>query len=185
MEYIMKTLKELIIERSFKKTDTPSIPLSSGIMSCFYFNMKKVTYYPAGQVMIGEALYNKIKEIGIHPVAIGGLTMGADPVAIATSFTSELKKDPIEAFSIRKEPKEHGMKLQIEGNVKEGDPVVIIDDVVTTGASTIKAINIAREHGLNVLAAIVLVDRCEENGRQNIEATGIPVYSIFKVTDFI
>jgi orotate phosphoribosyltransferase len=181
----MKTLKELIIERSFKKTDSPTIPLSSGKMSCFYFNMKKVTYYPAGQVLIGEAVYNKIKEIGMSPSAIGGLTMGADPVAVATSFTSELKKDPIDAFSIRKEPKEHGMKLQIEGNVKEGDSVIIIDDVVTTGASTIKAISIAREHGLNILAAIILVDRCEENGRQNIEATGIPVYSVFTVNDFV
>lgn len=181
----MKTLKELIVERSFKKTDTPSIPLSSGKMSCFYFNMKKVTYYPAGQLLIGEAVYNKIMELGLNPHAIGGLTMGADPVAVSTSFTSGLKGNPIEAFSIRKEPKEHGMKLQIEGNVQSGDSVIILDDVVTTGASTIKAINIARDHGLNILAAIILVDRCEENGRQKIETTGIPVYSIFTVNDFM
>jgi orotate phosphoribosyltransferase len=111
--------------------------------------------------------------------------MGADPVAISTSFTSALEGNPIEAFSIRKEPKEYGMKLQIEGNVQQGDSVIIMDDVVTTGASTVKAIRIAREHGLNILAAIVLVDRCEENGRQNIEATGIPMYSIFTVSDFM
>ncbi len=185
MESTMKILKELIIERSFKKTDTPSILLSSGKMSCFYFNMKKVTYYPAGQVLIGKAVYNKIIELGLSPDAIGGLTMGADPVAISTSFTSALEGNPIEAFSIRKEPKEYGMKLQIEGNVQQGDSVIIIDDVVTTGASTVKAIRIAREHGLNILAAIVLVDRCEENGRQNIEATGIPMYSLFTVSDFM
>lgn len=181
----MKTLKELIIEKSFKKTDTPSIPLSSGKMSCFYFNMKKVTYYPAGVMLIGEAIYNKIMELGLAPVAVGGETMGADPVAVATSFTSQLKGNPIEAFSIRKEPKKHGMKLQLEGSVHDGDPVIILDDVVTTGASTIRAINVAKDHGLNVLAAIVLVDRCEENGMQNIAATGVPAYSIFTVDDFI
>jgi len=181
----MKTLRELIIERSFKKTDIPTFPLSSGKMSCFYFDMKKVTYFPRGQVLIGAAVYDKIMELGLKPMAIGGETMGADPVAVATSFTSGLRENPIEAFSIRKEPKKHGMKLQIEGNVKEGDAVVILDDVVTTGASTIRAIKIAREHGLNILAAIVLVDRCEENGIQNIAATGVPVYSIFKVTDFV
>ncbi len=181
----MDTLKQLIIERSFKQTDTPSIRLSSGKMSRFYFNMKKVTYYPEGQFLIGEKVFDKIQELGLSPKAVGGLTMGADPVAIATSFTSFLRKKPIEAFSIRKEPKEHGMKLQIEGDVAADAPVIILEDVVTTGKSTIQAIRIAREHGLNILCAIVLVDRCEENGRQNIEALGVPVHAIFTVKDFL
>lgn len=181
----MNKLKELIRQRSFKKTDTPSIPLSSGKMSCFYFNLKKVSYYPEGLVLIGKAVFDRIQELGLSPKAIGGLTMGADPVAVAVSFTSFLEKKPIEAFSVRKEPKEHGMKLQIEGDVKEGDSVIILDDVVTTGKSTIKAIQVARDHGLNVLCAIVLVDRCEENGKQNIEDTGVNLYSIFTVNDFM
>ncbi len=181
----MNKLMELIRQRSFKKTETPSIPLSSGKMSCFYFNLKKVSYYPEGLVLIGKAVFDRIQELGLSPKATGGLTMGADPVAIAVSFTSFLEKKPIEAFSVRKEPKEHGMKLQIEGDVKEGDSVIILDDVVTTGKSTIKAIRVARDHGLNVLCAIVLVDRCEENGKQNIEATGVKLYSIFTVNDFM
>lgn len=73
----MDRLKSLIIERAFKKTETPTIPLSSGKMSCFYFNMKQVTYYPLGQVLIGEAVFNKIMELGLQPTAIGGETMGA------------------------------------------------------------------------------------------------------------
>ncbi len=168
-------LKHLIKTRSFKMSDTPSIRLSSGKMSHFYFNLKKVTYYPEGQVLIGDVIYNKIQDLQFKPKGIGGLTMGADPIAISVAFSSYLKQNPIEAFSIRKEPKGYGMGLQLEGNVEKGDDVIIIDDVVTTGNSTIKAIRIAREQGLNILCAIVLVDRCEENGRQHIEAENIPV----------
>jgi len=180
----MNKLKNLIKTRCFKQTDTPSFSLVSGKKSCFYFNMKKVTYFPEGEFLTGQAVYDKIQELGLKPKAIGGLTMGADPIAVAVSFTSFLKDNPIEAFSIRKEPKAHGLGLQIEGNIKSGDPVIIIDDVVTTGKSTIQAINIARKHGLNVLCAMILVDRCEENGRQNIKAQGIEVYSIFTIHDF-
>ncbi len=180
----MDELKNLIKTRSFKKTATPSFSLVSGKKSCFYFNMKKVTYFPRGEVLTGRVVYDKVQELNLKPKAIGGLTMGADPIAIATSFTSSLRDNPIEAFSIRKEPKSHGMCLQVEGNVESGDSVIIIDDVVTTGKSTIQAIDIARKHGLDVLCAIILVDRCEENGRQNIESKGIKVYSIFTIHDF-
>ncbi|MBA3018464.1 MAG: orotate phosphoribosyltransferase [Proteobacteria bacterium] len=180
----MDELKNLIKTIAFQKTDTPSFPLSSGQKSCFYFNMKKITYLPKGQVLIGKVIYDKIQELNLKPKAIGGLTMGADPISVATAFTSFLKDNPIEAFAIRKEPKEHGMRLQIEGNVDAGDSVIIVDDVVTTGKSTIQAIDIARKHGLNVLCAIILVDRCEENGHQNIESKGIKVYSIFTIHDF-
>lgn len=110
--------------------------------------------------------------------------MGADPIASAVARYSYDMQYPIEAFAIRKEPKEHGLGLQIEGNVKEGDHVIIVDDVVTTGGSTIKAIQIAQSHGLLIDAVIILVDRCEFNGRQNIEAYGYPVYDILTINDF-
>ena len=180
----MNKLKNLIKTRSFKKTDIPSFQLVSGKKSCFYFNMKNVTYFPEGEVLIGQVIYDKIQELNLKPKAIGGLTMGADPIALAASFTSFLENNPIEAFSIRKEPKPHGMRLQIEGNIKSGDSVIILDDVVTTGKSTMQAIDIARKHGLNILCVIILVDRCEENGRQNIESKGVKVYSIFTIYDF-
>lgn len=175
----------LIKKSSFQYSEEPIYRLSSGAMSHFYFNMKKTTYTPEGAYLIGKIVFEKIKEIGINIHAIGGLTMGADPIAYAVARYSYDAKQPIQAFVIRKEPKVHGLQLQIEGNIKSGDNVIIVDDVVTTGNSTIKAITIARQHELIVKAVIVLVDRGEQNGRQNIEALGLPVYDIFTISDFV
>jgi len=178
-------LVNLIKQMSFQYNEKPIYKLTSGAFSNYYFNMKKTTYSPEGSYLIGKLIFEKIKKVGLRVSAIGGLTMGADPIAFAVARYSYDAKEPIQAFVVRKEPKEHGMKLQIEGNVSPGDHVVIIDDVVTTGASTIKAIKVAKEQGLIVDAAIVLVDRCEQNGRQNIEELGLPVYDILTVYDFI
>jgi orotate phosphoribosyltransferase len=136
-------------------------------------------------VLIGKLVLDKIQELDLKPNAVGGLTMGADPIAHAVALTSELKNNPIQSFSVRKEPKGHGLGLQVEGNVRENDKVIIVEDVVTTGTSTIKAVTIAREHGLNVLGVIVLLDRCEENGTKSIEAQGVPVHSILTIQDFL
>ncbi|RLC12226.1 MAG: orotate phosphoribosyltransferase [Deltaproteobacteria bacterium] len=178
-------LIELIKERSLRKSDSPAFPLSSGKKSRYYFNLKSVTMSPEGQVLIGKIVYDKIEQLKLKPKAVGGLTMGADPIAFATAFTSYLRKNPIEAFVIRKESKKHGLKLQIEGNVAKDDKVIILEDVVTTGASTVKAIKIAGEHGLNILGVLVLLDRCEENGKENIEAQGTTMHSILTIHDFI
>jgi len=178
-------LIELIRDRAFKYSETPSFRLSSGLMSRYYFNLKKVTYTPEGQFLIGRLFYEKIRDLNLSPKAIGGLTLGADPIALAVARCSYDAKDPIEAFVIRKEPKAHGMGLQIEGNVVAGDRVVIVDDVVTSGASTIKAIDIAEGHGLQIVAVMALLDRCEQNGRQNIEAKGYPFYSIVTLNDVL
>lgn len=178
-------LIEIIKERSFQYTSEPSFKLSSGGVSCFYFNMKKTTQSPDGMYLVGKLVFEKISSLGLSPDAIGGLTLGADPIAYSVASYSYYMKKPIQAFVIRKEPKGHGMKLPVEGNVKAGDHVVVIDDVVTTGGATIKAINSAKDFGLIIDAVIVLVDRCEQNGRQNIEALGCPVYDIFTVADFI
>jgi orotate phosphoribosyltransferase len=113
--------------------------------------------------------------------------MGADPIAVSTALTSYLvdKSNQIAAFMVRKEPKEHGLGLQIEGDVRAHSDVIIVDDVITTGASTIKAINAARKHNLHVMAVIVLVDRCEEHGKERIEKKGVKVHAIFTVHDFM
>ncbi len=178
-------LIDYIKRHSFQHSDKPIFRLTSGQMSNFYFNLKKTTYCPVGQYLIGNLVFDKIQELNLKPKAIGGLTMGADPISTATAYASYERNLPIEAFVIRKEPKGHGMMLQIEGNVKAGDDVIIVDDVVTTGGSTIKAINIARNAGLNIIAVIILLDRCEQNGRQNIERLGYPVYPILTIKDFI
>ena len=179
------TLIEIIKKRSFQYSSEPVFKLTSGGVSSFYFNMKKTTQSPDGMCLVGKLVFEKIKELKLSPDAIGGLTMGADPIAYAVAMHSYHSKEPIQAFVIRKEPKEHGLRLPIEGNVKAGDHVIVIDDVVTTGGSTIKAIKVSKEYGLIIDAVIVLVDRCEQNGRQNIEALGYPVYDIFTVNDFI
>lgn len=176
-------LIELIKARSYKYSEKP-FRLSSGSYSHYYFNLKQTTYSPEGLYLVGKLVFEKIKELNLKIDAIGGLTMGADPIAFAVARYSYDMKEPIEAFVIRKEPKGHGMLSQIEGNVKKGDRVIIIDDVVTTGASTIKAIKVAEENGLTIAGVIALLDRCEQNGRQNIEATGYPFWSILTVKDF-
>ena len=177
-------LIELIKTNSFKRTKKPEIILTSGKKSCFYFNLKKVTYMPEGQVLIGTLMYDKIQMLNLKPKGIGGLTLGADPISLATAYTSHIKQNDIHGFAIRKEIKAHGMQLQIEGNIEKNDKVIIVDDVVTTGKSTIQAIEIARKHDLDILSVIVLLDRCEENGRENIEKFGVKMHSILTIHDF-
>jgi orotate phosphoribosyltransferase len=177
-------LIKLITERAFRQTETPEITLSSGKKSCFYFNLKQVTCYSEGQFLVGGLIFERLATLSLAPDGIGGLTMGADPISFAVAHTFHLNGGKIEGFSIRKEPKAHGAGLQIEGHIKAGDTVVITEDVVTTGGSTIKAIKVAREHGLVVLGVVALLDRCEENGRQNIEAQNVPVHSILTIRDF-
>ena len=178
-------LIRMIKERSFRSSPTPSFRLSSGAMSCFYFNMKPVTHSPSGLKIIGELYLDKLDELDLRPDAIGGLTMGADPIAAAVARASFDRPPEIEGFVIRKEPKQHGTAQQLEGNVKPGDRVVIVDDVVTTGTSTIKAIRAAEAQKVQIIGVLVLLDRCEQNGMQNITDCGYPVYSILTIRDFV
>ena len=158
-------LIHLLCQKSFKYSSEPIFKLVSGKTSCFYVNCKPTALSPRGMYLIGHLLFDAIKELEI--AGIGGLTFGADPLAMATSFVSELKQQPISAFSIRKTKKEHGIAKWVEGDLAPGQKVVIIDDVATTGGSTIKAIERAEEAGLVVLKALVLVDR-QEGGLENI-----------------
>ena len=170
-----KRLIELIFEKAFKYSKEPVFKLVSGRMSNYYFNCKAVTLHPEGMYLIGNLIYEMIKDSGAK--AIGGLTLGADPVAYAVSYTSHLKGKPVETFVVRKSAKSHGTMQWIEGNVKEGDKVVIVDDVITTGKSTIEAITRAKEAGLEIVKVIALIDR-QEGGRENIEAAGCKVDSL-------
>jgi orotate phosphoribosyltransferase len=169
-----KRLIDLILSRSFKFTKKPTFKLASGKKSNFYFNCKPTTLNSEGMFLIGNLLYGLIKGEKTWKVkAIGGLTLGADPVAAAIAYTSHLKGMPLEAFVVRKEPKKHGTMLWIEGNVKKGDRVLIVEDVLTTGNSTKEAIKRARQAGLKVMGVVVLIDR-QEGGKEAIEAMGLP-----------
>lgn len=173
-----KRLIELIIERTFKFSSKPTFKLASGKKSSYYFNCKPTTLNSEGMYLIGNLIYGLIKgRKNWNVKAVGGLTLGADPVSNAVAYTSYVKGKPLESFVIRKEAKKHGTMLWIEGNVKKGDKVIIIEDVVTTGGSTIKAIERAKKSGLKVLGVVVLIDR-QEGGREAVEALGIPVESL-------
>src|SRR3970040_1128928 len=128
--YLMPMLKELtdlILEKSLKVADEPIFELASGRMSNLYIDCRKNTKNARGAYIIGNIIYDKIADLGVD--AIGGLTMGADPVADAVAYTSVLKGKLINSFYIRKKAKEYGLKKVIEGDVKNGDRVVIVDDV--------------------------------------------------------
>jgi orotate phosphoribosyltransferase len=162
-----RRLQELILDHAFQYSEKPTFKLVSGGVSQFYFNCKKVTLDPEGQVLIGNLIFQAIRQLNIK--AIGGLTLGADPMAHAVAYTSWLERQPIQAFVVRKQPKDHGIIAPIEGKVQAGDRVVVVDDVITTGGSALKAIDACREAGLVVVKVVVLVDRQEMNGRANIQ----------------
>ncbi|MDA8239824.1 MAG: orotate phosphoribosyltransferase [Nitrospiraceae bacterium] len=165
-------LIKLLIDKAFKYSEEPVFKLVSGRMSNYYFNCKAVTLHPEGMHLIGNLIYDMIRDSGAR--GIGGLTLGADPIADAVAYTSYLKGNPVEAFVVRKSAKSHGTMQWIEGNVQKGDRVVIVDDVITTGKSTIEAINKSKEAGLDIVKVIALVDR-QEGGRENIETLGFNV----------
>jgi orotate phosphoribosyltransferase len=161
-------LIEIILERSFRYSDNPPFTLVSGRKSNYYFNCKPTTLDPEAMNLIGELIFAMLADADV--TAAGGLTLGADPIANALSVISFQKGKPIRSFIVRKDVKDHGMKSGIEGNVRPGDRVAILDDVITTGGSTITAIERAREAGLVIDRVIALIDREEEGGRENIEA---------------
>jgi len=164
----MKTeLIRILCQKSFKYTATPSFKLVSGRMSRFYVNCKPTTLSARGMFLTGHLMFAALRDSGAS--AVGGLTFGADPIAMATAFASELEGRPLNAFSIRKTQKDHGIVKWVEGDVQPGETVVVIDDVATTGGSTVKAIERARAEGLEVVRAIVLVDR-QEGGLDHIRA---------------
>lgn len=158
--------------------------LSSGAKSNYYVDCKLTTLDPAGIWLIGQLMHDLIrKEQAARRVnvnAVGGLTMGADPIALAVGMYSHWAKDaaPVQVFCVRKSPKAHGQTKLIEGNFKRGDAVVVIDDVVTRGESTIAAINAVEKEGGTVAFVAVLVDR-QEGGRDKIEAMGHSVVALF------
>ncbi|MFP5213666.1 MAG: orotate phosphoribosyltransferase [Acidobacteriota bacterium] len=159
-------LKELILEHAFQYSETSSFKLAHGGTSCFYFNCKRVTLDPEGMYLIGQLAFKAIRDFNVQ--AAGGLTLGADAIANAVAYTSWLKGNPVQSFVVRKKTKDHGVVSLIEGKVKAGDRVVVIDDVITTGGSTLQAIEACRQAGLEIAKVVVLVDRQEMNGRENI-----------------
>ena len=153
--------------------------LASGAYSEEYLDCKLALSHPSAMTALGPVFLDQLQR-GVR--AIGGLTMGSDPIAMATACASDGTDRPVRWFTVRKEAKSHGQKKLIEGSVEPGEVVAVVDDVVTSGASTIKAIQACREGGLNIAQVIVLVDRQQADGMANIRlAAGenVPVWAIF------
>ena len=165
-EDMLQRLKEMILAEAFKVSDQATFKLASGKLSRYYVNCRIVTLNPEGMFLIGNLIFDKIGDSGV--TAIVGPSLGANPIADAVSIISYQKGRVIKPFYVREKVKDHGVVKKIEGNISKNDRVIIVDDVITTGGSTIRAIECARGEGLEVVKVIALVDR-EEGGREAIE----------------
>lgn len=171
-------LDRLLLQRSVKRGH---FVLASGRTSNVYVDARLSTMSAEGQVLIGRLGLAALRERGWAPRAVGGLTMGADPVAYAIAAASVGSPPLIDAFSVRKQAKEHGAGRRIEGNFASDDPVVVIEDVITSGGSALKAVEAIRAEGGRVLGVLAVVDR-EEGGREAIEAAGLDVACLTTAT---
>lgn len=182
LQELKKELLELLYEKSFILSSDSIFVLSSGKKSNYYIDCKKTTLSPKGAYLIGNIIFDKIKATNVD--GIGGLTLGADPIALSVSLVSYINKHPIPAFVVRKEPKSHGTVRWIEGDLKPGGSVVVVDDVMTSGGSAMKAIKVLEDEGLKIMKVITLVDR-KEGARKNIEGMGYELDAIFTVDDLM
>ena len=171
---LRESLAALLRERSVQYGD---FVLSSGRHSPYYIDARKTTMSAEGQRLIGLLGLGAIREAGWSPASVGGLTMGADPVAYAIARASADAPPQVQAFSVRKAAKEHGTRQTIEGNFNPGEPVVVVEDVLTTGGSVLQAIEAIRRAGGTVLGLVVVVDR-EQGGRKAVEKFGIDVVAL-------
>jgi len=175
------TLIALLAARSAK---LGQFTLASGKESTFYIDARLTTMSPEGLSTIGPLALSALRQTEWRVDAIGGLTLGADPIAYAISYASASSDQPLRAFTVRKEPKAHGTGKLIEGPFKQGDHVAVIEDVITTGGSAIRAIDAVRAAGGVVTGVLALVDR-EEGGRQTIEKAGVPVIALVTASQIL
>ena len=158
--------------------------LASGKQSKYYIDARLTTMSPEGLSLIGPLALSTFERAGWEFDSVGGLTLGADPISYAISYASANSGRPLRAFTVRKEAKSHGTGKLIEGPFREGDRVVVIEDVITTGGSALRAIEAVRTANGTVVGVLALVDR-EEGGSQAIEAAGVPVISLVSASQII
>jgi orotate phosphoribosyltransferase len=164
-------LLHLLAANSFRLGE---FTLSSGIKSDYYIDCRTTTLHAQGAELTGRVFLDLFRQQGWQPQAVGGLTMGADPIVVAAAVISAQAGTPIHGFLVRKSEKTHGMGRRIEGFQEKGARVVIVDDVCTTGGSTVQAIEAAREFGFNIIGAACLVEREEAGGRPAVEKAASP-----------
>jgi orotate phosphoribosyltransferase len=167
-------LRALLRARSLRRGE---FVLASGKHSNYYIDARLTTMSGEGQLMIGRVALIELHAHGWHPTHVGGLTLGADPVAYAIAHTAAVSGRPIDAFTVRKSAKEHGTGRLIEGADLHGAQVVVVEDVITTGASARTAIDAVRTAGATVLGVLAVVDRLE-GGREVLESEGLQVITL-------
>lgn len=177
MEADRERLRELLRENSLMFGD---FTLTSGKKSQYYFDSKKTTLLAEGAHLTAREILRTLREQGIVADAIGGMTLGADPIVCPVSALSFTEGPPLRAFLVRKEAKGHGTARRIEGNLEPGSRVVVVDDVVTTAGSTLSAIEAVQAAGHQVVAVVCLVDR-EEGGTEKLSAW--PFFPLFRRSD--
>jgi orotate phosphoribosyltransferase len=170
-------LEQLLLSRSVQRGD---FTLASGLRSSYYIDCRLTTMSAEGQALVGTLGLAAIRDAGWGLDAVGGLTMGADPVAYAIARASWDAPPAVDAFSVRKEAKGHGTQRRIEGNFRAGMAVVVVEDVITTGGSALDAIAAVRAAGAQVIGVVAVVDR-EQGGRERIEAEA-PVVALTTIT---
>jgi orotate phosphoribosyltransferase len=178
MSMARQELLKLLAHKSFRLGE---FQLSSGSTSDYYIDCRTTTLDARGAQLVGEVFLAEIREQGWEADAIGGLTMGADPIVVAVAVIS----GTMHGFLVRKAEKQHGTGQRIEGFREKGAQVVIVDDVCTTGSSTVQAIEAAREYGFEVVGVMCLVERQDAHGRPNVEKAAAPAnfISIFTATE--
>jgi len=174
-------LVHLLAERSAKRG---TFTLSSGRQSSLYIDARLTTMTPEGQQLIGRLGLQAIRDASWDADAVGGLTLGADPIAYAICHSSASSPAPLRAFTVRKEPKGHGTGKQIEGPLRGGDRVVIVEDVITTGGSAARALDAVKGAGAVPLGILALVDR-QEGGREHLESLGLRVVSLTTAEELV
>lgn len=174
-------LRDLFQARSVKKGD---FVLSGGGRSTFYIDARVTTMSGLGQLLIGRVGLEALDAAGWQPACVGGLTLGADPVSYALAHAAVREGRQLDAFTVRKEAKAHGTGRRIEGPFQREADIVVVEDVVTTGDSALRAIQVVEEAGGRVMGVLTVVDR-EESGRERLERAGYPLVALFTASELL
>jgi orotate phosphoribosyltransferase len=177
--YDKQALIALVREKALKFGD---FTLASGKKASYYLDGKQVTLSPAGALLVAEGILDVLQS-GVMPAAIGGMAIGADPITAAVVTVSAVRGTPVAGFMVRKQAKGHGTEQHIEGPVRPGDAVVIVEDVVTTGGSSLEAIERAEAFGLKIARVLAVIDRME-GGAEAFAARGYDFSSLLTIRDF-
>ena len=178
--YNKEELKKIILERSLKFGE---FILASGKKASYYLDGKQTTLDAKGLTLVGEGILELLQADGKLPDAVGGMSIGADPITAAILTVAGMKGLELRGFLVRKESKGHGTNKFVEGPVKAGDTVVVVEDVVTTGGSSLKAIERLEEAGIKVEGVIAIVDRME-GGAEAFQSRGYTLRSLLTIKDF-